>query len=271
MSMPKPHWLSSGTGGTPLVLLHGMGSTAEVWLPQLQALSRQRQVIAWTAPGYGASPALESLDWPSLADALAAMLDALDIPSAHVLGHSIGGMVAQEFYHRHASRVASLVLSATSAAFGAKDPQWTEDFIRLRMEPIDRCGGFPQAAPAMLRKLMHDDAPDSARRLAELAAQGVERDRYLAYMRLLMQFDRKAEAADIHVPVLLLAGEHDTQAPPRGMQSMAQRIPGARLHVFPGVAHMANLEASDAFNQTLEAFLTQASGQPPTTPPQDIA
>lgn len=271
MPAPLPSWLSSGTGDTPLVLLHGMGSTADVWLPQLHALGRRRQVLAWTAPGYGASPALDALSWPALADALAAMLDALGIACAHVLGHSIGGMVAQEFYHRHPERTASLILSATSAAFGARDPQWTEDFLRLRMEPIDRCGGFAQAAPQMLRALMAAEAPDEARRLAELAAQGISRDRYLEYLRLLMRFDRKAEAARIQVPVLLLAGEHDTQAPPRGMQSLAQRIPGARLHVFNGAAHMANLEASDAFNQTLETFLEQAPGRSSPTSQQDSA
>ncbi len=270
MPGPIPSWLSSGRGGVPLVLLHGMGSTADAWLPQLYALSAQRQVVAWTAPGYGNSPPLAELGWPALADALAAMLDVLEIPRAHILGHSIGGMVAQEFYHRHPQRVQSLTLSATSAAFGAKDPQWTQGFIRQRIEPLEQYESFAAAAPTLLANFMSPTTPPSLRHLAELSASRIQRGRYVEYLHLLTRFDRKAQAADIRAPVLLLAGEHDTQAPPRGMQALAQRIPGARFHVIAGAAHMANLEASDAFNQTLEDFLAQAPASTFPTLQQDI-
>ncbi len=269
MTAPVPAWLSSGQGGIPLMLLHGMGSTADIWLPQLHALSGRRQVVAWTAPGYGNSPPLAKLDWPALADALAAMLDALGIPRAHILGHSMGGMVAQEFHHRHPQRVQSLILSATSAAFGARDPQWTQDFIRQRIEPLDRYGSFAAAAPALLAGFMSPETPSGLRHLAELSASRIQRERYIDYLHLLTRFDRKAQAAGIRAPVLLLAGEHDTQAPPRGMQALAQRIPGARFHVIAGAAHMANLEAVDAFNQTLEDFLDQAPASVSPTSQQD--
>ncbi|HBT34205.1 MAG TPA: alpha/beta hydrolase, partial [Pusillimonas sp.] len=74
-----PTWLASGHNRTPLILLHGMGSTASVWLPQLDAFGPSRQVIAWTMPGYGQSPLLPALSWRNLAAALANMLDTLSI------------------------------------------------------------------------------------------------------------------------------------------------------------------------------------------------
>src|SRR5690554_6264038 len=117
-----PTWLASGRGGTPLVMLHGMGSTAGIWLPQLEHFGRKRLAVAWTMPGYAQSPAPAQLTWQGLASSLRDLLDALDIEQAHVLGHSIDGMIAQEFYHRHPLRVQSLVLSATSTAFGSRDP-----------------------------------------------------------------------------------------------------------------------------------------------------
>lgn len=252
-----PSWLAAGRGNTPLVLLHGMGSTAEVWLPQLNHFGRHRHTIAWTAPGYGRSPALPMLGWPALADALAEMLDALGIPRAIVLGHSIGGMVAQAFYHQHPHRVAGLILSATSAGFGSADPQWKEDFLRQRTEPMARYDSFAQAAPDMLAGFMGPGISAHLRQLAEISAANIEKSRYIDYMRLLITFDHKDRLPDIAVPTLLLAGELDTQAPPKGMQRMADAIPGARLETLPGTKHMANLENPAQFNQVVDAFLAR--------------
>lgn len=252
-----PSWLGAGHGNTPLILLHGMGSTAEVWLPQLNHFGRQRHTVAWTTPGYGPSPALPTLGWSELANALAQMLDTLRIPKAVVLGHSIGGMVAQAFYHQHPHRVAGLILSATSAGFGSTDPQWKEDFLRQRTEPMARYDSFAQAAPDMLAGFMGPGISAHMRQLAEISAANIEKSRYIDYMRLLVTFDHKDHLPDIAVPTLLLAGELDTQAPPKGMQRMADAIPGARLETLPGTKHMANIENPAQFNQVIDTFLAR--------------
>lgn len=252
-----PSWLSSGVGGTPLVLLHGMGSTADVWLPQLAHFGRTRQTIAWTAPGYGTSPALDSLDWAGLAAALADMLDALELPRVHLLGHSIGGMVAQSFCHHYPHRVASLILSATSAGFGSTDPHWQDDFLRQRTEPLAKYSSFAQAAPDMLAGFMGPNITEPMRQLALISASQIEKERYIDYMRLLVTFNRKADLERITVPTLLLAGELDNQAPPKGMKRMADSMPNAQFQELAGVKHMANLENPQHFNQVLDAFLAQ--------------
>ena len=252
-----PSWLSSGTGGTPLVLLHGMGSTADVWLPQLTHFGRQRQTIAWTAPGYGTSPALNPLGWPELASALAQLLDTLQAPRVHLLGHSIGGMVAQTFAHQYPERVASLILSATSAGFGSTDPQWQEDFLRQRTEPLARYPSFAHAAPDMLAGFMGPNISESMRQLALISASQIEKDHYISYMRLLVTFNRKDDLSGITAPVLLLAGELDNQAPPKGMKRMADSLPNGQFQELPGVKHMANLEDPALFNAVIDAFLAQ--------------
>lgn len=259
-----PSWLASGQGDIPLVLLHGMGSSAEVWLPQLHHFGRRRLTLAWTMPGYGNSPALAENSWEALADALAAMLDAQGMDRVHLLGHSIGGMVAQAFHHRHPQRVASLILSATSAGFGSPDPAWQEEFIRQRAEPLAGVARFADAAPALLKNFIGPAITPAMHAIALLAAGQVDRDRYLDYMRLLVTFDRKAALGDIAVPTLLLAGELDLQAPPKGMRRMAERIPHAALHEFPHTNHMANLESPDAFNRVVDDFL--ATHFPHTAP-----
>lgn len=250
-----PAWLASGRGGTPLVMLHGMGSTASVWLPQLEYFGHERLAVAWTMPGYAQSPAPPALSWEALAASLRDLLDALGIERAHVLGHSIGGMIAQEFYHRHPGRVQSLVLSATSAAFGSADAAWKEEFLRQRIDAMRPYERFADAAPALLDGFMNPATPPRARALAALSAGGIEKERYLDAMRLLVTFDRGADFHDIAVPVLLLAGEHDTQAPPKGMKRLAQGRAHVRFQELPAVRHMANLEAPDTFNQAVESFL----------------
>lgn len=251
-----PSWLASGNGGTPLILLHGMGSTAEVWLPQINHFGRARLTVAWTQPGFFPSPALKQQSWKALADALESMMQALNIDKAHILGHSMGGMVAQEFYHCHPQRVASLILSSTSGAFGSADPQWKEEFIRQRHESMEPFANFAEAAPTLLAAFMGPDTPASMRELANVAARDITTQDYLTAMQLLVTFNRKADLGKIAVPTLLLAGELDNQAPPKGMRRMAEQIPNAQYHEFSGLQHMANLEAPDQYNRAIENFLS---------------
>lgn len=251
-----PSSLASGYGGVPLVMLHGMGSTAEIWLPQLHHFGRSRQTLAWTLPGFGLSPALETLGWKELADSLQSLLQAMGIDKAHILGHSIGGMIAQEFYHRHPQHVASLILSATSAAFGSSDPHWKQEFLRQRTDAMAAYSSFAQAAPTLLDGFMGPGCAPALRQLASIAARDITSERYLDAMRLLVTFDRKADLGNITVPTLLLAGELDTQAPPKGMRRMTEQIPNAQFHEIPAVRHMANLEAPQLFNQIIESFLS---------------
>lgn len=251
-----PSWLASGQGDTPLLLLHGMGSTASIWLPQLEHFAGRRQTIAWTMPGYAPSPAPASLSWQALADAVCKLLDAWQIDKAHVLGHSIGGMVAQEFYHRYPQRVQSLMLSATSAAFGSTDADWTAEFLRQRTEAMRPYERFSDAAPAMLSGFTGPRASPGMRALAELSASNIDKQRYLEAMRLLVTFDRRAEFPDIAVPLLLLAGELDTQAPPKGMKRLAKNNANACFQQLPGLSHMANIESPHLFNEAVDAFLT---------------
>jgi pimeloyl-ACP methyl ester carboxylesterase len=120
---------------------------------------------------------------------------------------------------------------------------------------------FAQAAPTLLSGFMGPGCTPALRELASTAARDINTERYLDAMRLLVTFNRKAELGAIAVPTLLLAGELDTQAPPKGMKRMAEQILNAQFHEIPAVRHMANLEAPHAFNQIIENFLS-AQTQP---------
>jgi pimeloyl-ACP methyl ester carboxylesterase len=117
--------------GVPLVLLHGIGSNSRSWRRQIEDLSREFRIIAWDAPGYGRSgdppPATPSMSF--LADALALLLDEKQVQRVHLLGHSMGGIVAQEFCRRHAPRLFSLILADTTT--GGGPPSRLEERLRM--------------------------------------------------------------------------------------------------------------------------------------------
>ena len=92
-----PFALTAGTHGSAVVLLHGLGGNAASWQPQLDGLATHHRVLAWEMPGYGRSAPLPEMTFATVGDALAALLDAHGIDAAHLVGHSLGAMVAQEF------------------------------------------------------------------------------------------------------------------------------------------------------------------------------
>jgi 3-oxoadipate enol-lactonase len=241
--------------GPPLLLLHGVGTDHRAFRPQSIRLARNFRVLAWDMPGYGCSQPIEPMDWPGLADALARLLDSEKIESAHILGHSIGGMVAQVFAVRHASRIRSLVLSATSPAFGRPDGDWQREFVRQRLAPLESGKKLADLAEATIEGLMGPKAGAAARGYARACMGEVPVAAFAATIRLIVTFDGRADLPRIACPTLLLAGSHDTNAPAAMMEKMAGKIPGARFAVLPDCGHLANLEDPDAFDAAVLAFL----------------
>ena len=245
--------------GPPLLFLHGIGGDAACWRPQLEAFSDCYRALAWNMPGYGGSASLPEMTFAALAEALLRLLDRLDIARVHLVGHSMGGMVAQEFAATRPDRLRSLALVATSAAFGRADGDWQREFLATRLGPLDQGRSMVDLAPGIVTGLV-GEAPDPvgvAQAIRSMAA--VPEATYRTALQCLLTFDRRGALARIAVPTLLLAGERDQTAPAAVMQKMAARIPQARCLVLPRAGHLANLEQPTAFNQDLSAFL-QAPG-----------
>jgi 3-oxoadipate enol-lactonase len=237
---------------SPVILLHGIGGPA--WGPTLPALAG-REVLDWPLPGYGGSPALPAMTFPALAAALRDALDAAGIDRADLVGHSIGGMLAQEFAASFPDRVARLVLYATSSAFGARDPAFAETFVRQRLAPLEAGKGMAAVARGVAEVAFGRDADPGAAAAATAAMTAVPEATYRQTIQCLTTFDRRASLGAIAVPTLLIAGELDQMAPLKGVTRMAEAIPGARLTVIPGAGHMAHLEQPARFNAALLDFL----------------
>ena len=190
-----------------------------------------------------------------MAGALKELIDKLAIDRAHLVGHSIGGMVALEFAARFPGRVTSLTLYATSPAFGKPDGDWQREFLKARLAPLNAGKRMAELAPAIVESLVGDD-PDPDGIVRATAAMGrVPEAAYRAAMECLVTFDRRDALGGIAVPTLVLAGEKDDNAPASMMERMAAKIPGARFQVIPGAGHLAHFERPEAFRAALDAFL----------------
>lgn len=253
--MPVPACAERGRGSRALVFLHGIGGNHRAFAPQLERFSGSARAIAWDMPGYGASPPLERMTFPGLAQALVALLDARGAEQAVVIGHSMGGMVAQELVASFPERVAALVLYATTPAFGASGSDWQRQFLESRLRPLDAGKTPADLAPALVAGIVGDEPDPKGVAQAVECMSAISADAYRAALHCLVTFDRRDSLEKIRCPTLALAGERDRVASPAIVERMAQAIPRASCRVLPGVGHLANLERPAVFDAALEGFL----------------
>ena len=133
-------YLEEGAG-VPVIFMHGIGGNAHTFNSQLSKLTNCRR-IAWNMPGYGASEAAtEAAIWPptfeSLSQNLATFIDAMDLTRVHLVGQSIGGMLALEHAIRRPDQVISITVIAATARFGGSDHSFKKNFLKARLAPLD--------------------------------------------------------------------------------------------------------------------------------------
>lgn len=262
MPNSMPAYVSEGSDGVAVICLHGIGGRRDVWDPQKQAIVRCGFcAVAWDAPGYGDTPQTDMPGWDGFSNALLRLIDGLKLERCVLLGHSFGGMIAQHFVSKHADRVSALILSATSAAFGKSDGAWQRDFIAQRLGPLEEGRTMAELAEVLVASLVGKNPDTAGVERAQTAMAACPDATYRRSMEALVTFDRRENLSRIAVPTLVIAGEHDTNAPAAMMERMAARIPGARFVVVPEAGHLANLEQATAFNAVLSKFLQSI---PPT-------
>jgi pimeloyl-ACP methyl ester carboxylesterase len=239
-----------------VVFLHGIGGAARVWTPQIESFCAAGfRPLALDLPGYGARPAVAAMDFESLAADVEAAIERAGDGPAVLVGHSMGGMIAQTALRRRPDGYRAVVLSGTSPAFGNPGGEFQKKFVADRLGPLDAGGTMAELAAAMVDGMM-GPAPDPAgRALAIDSMAATPAATYRAAVHCLVGFDERANLAAIRCPVLCLAGEHDRNAPAPMMERMAAKIPGARYVCLAGVGHLPNLEAPRAFDAAVLDFL----------------
>jgi len=248
--------------GDPVLLIMGFGGDHLAWAMQMADFAARHRVIAFDNRGVGQSDAPDApYTTRMMADDALGLMDALGVDSAHVLGVSMGGMIAQELVLARPDRVRSLHLACT---FGRPDPYmlalnsaWREMRIGLGRESTLRTLGLWLFSPTT-----YAERPELIEALLQTSLAN-------PYPQSLIGFLRQGEAVAAHdalerlgairCPTLVSVAEDDILVPPRFAREIVARIPGAELRTIPAAGHGYFLERPDLFNELSLEFIARSS------------
>ena len=243
-------------GGVPLVFVHGLGGRSESWATQYDVFAARYRVIGWDAPGYGQSTPLAK-DSPAIADyvdALTRFVDALGLERFHLVGHSVGTVIAAGFHKRHGDRLLSLTLAEAVTGNGRDPAEKRAEMICGREDELDRLGAAGFAKTRTPNSLSPKALPEVVQRAVDFAA-AMNVPGYKQLFRALVAADIFVEVVPLKVPAMIVAGSDDRSAPPAVVQKIADAFPGIRHHLIDGIGHQIAIEHPERFNDLLKGFL----------------
>ncbi len=217
--------------GEAIVLLHGLGDSAETWARMMPALARGRRVLAPDLAGFGRTPApREGMRLSVLVRYLAGFLDSLGVRRAILVGNSLGGAVAIRYAAENPGRVERLFLLDSAGLLERVLPE-LEPKTREEARELARISFGPEAR---MPNFFLDDLVRWARNPA-----------HRAYLRSEEPTDVRGDLGRIQAPTTVVWGEQDRLVPPEHGRVLRDGIPGSELIVLPGVAHVPQLQVPE--------------------------
>jgi pimeloyl-ACP methyl ester carboxylesterase len=260
---------ANSVAGSVVVLIHGNGDEADSWRHVMPTLAEQHRVIAPDLPGFGRSRALGQGDLHDLAAGILRILDSENLKSVHLVGSSMGAVVAcLVAQHVQASSLvlcggsaSSLGLSEPSAGVKALlEPGVGEAYYTgLRDAGIDAAYDTLKPYYANLENLSESDHQFLRNRVWARVWSDSQRAAFFAGLRSLFDPNLALNTTKLeHLRTLLLWGEHDTIMPISAAHKLHSALPNSKLEIVPGTGHLPHQERPEAFASTLEAFWRQA-------------
>jgi len=246
-----------GTGDDAVVLLHGLPFTRDLWKDVIPTLARRHRVVAPDLRGMGRSIVTDGpYLMETLAGDIAAVLDALAIGHATIVGHSLGGYIALAFARMYTERVSALALVCSKLAADTPErARWRYDFAD-RMQREDSIASLVDAMiPTQIAPKNLENKPEIEARARAIAANNTPAG--LAAMLRGMAVRDSAEdiAPELSMPVLVVAGRHDSGSPVAENEEAAQLFPDGRLVICEESAHVPMLEEPEALTAALVGLL----------------
>jgi 3-oxoadipate enol-lactonase len=244
------HHLVTGPVDAPaLVLSNSLGTSTAMWDPQAEALSERFRVVRYDHRGHGSSPVPSGpYELADLGRDVVTLLDRLEIERASVCGVSLGGMVGMWLGLHAPERVDRLVLCCTSAHLPPASA-WAE-----RAATVREAGSTAPIADAVLGRWLTPSGAASGPALVERLRRmllATPAEGYAACCGVIERLDLRDALPSIEAPTLAIAGAQDPATPPEHLEAIAAAVPGARLEVLDGAAHLANLERPEAVTQLI--------------------
>ena len=239
------------SGPPPVVLLHGLGADRRMWLYQVPALCSRVPTIVVDLRGHGRSSAPDG-EWTiaDMARDIVRLLRHLGAERAHLVGLSLGGMIAQQLALDYPAATASLVLADTVCGV----PPGAEAIAGEALRFIET-HSMAEVAKTRITTAF-TDAVDPVMRLHMIEAVALnDKDAYERSARAAFKFSARQRLQDIAVPTLVVVGEADRTFPLEWMEELATRIRGARLVRLAGAGHNSSMERPREFNDALLGFL----------------
>ena len=238
----------------PVLFLHGLGSSAADWAPQLGPFGERYRLLLVDLPGHWRSALPRGrLTIAAMAERVDALLDQLDTPPAHVVGLSLGGSVGLALALRAPARVRSLTLVNAFARLAPPDAagglRMLARLVLLGVAPMSVVAAF------VARGLFPEPQQAHLYRLAVASLGRTSRWTYLASIGTLVAFDARARLDRVACPTLVVAGERDRAVSLASKAALGRDIPGARVELVPDSGHVTNRDQPTIFNRIVLDFL----------------
>ena len=249
--------------GIPLIMIRGIGSNADHWYKQVPVMAKKYRVLVFDNRGIArSSDNGEEFSIGDMATDTLCLMDALKIDEAHILGLSMGGMVAQEIAITRPERVLGLILACTHPG-GSKQIRPTNQAFKLFSEFIRKRSqdSWLKAAPFIFDQHTLSKRPNLVSEYIEKSRKySADSDILLRQWRAILTHDTYSRLGKIKSPTLVLTGDRDVLIPTENSKLLAKKIPQSRLIVIPGGGHQILVEQPELFNHAILNFLNGLCG-----------
>jgi 3-oxoadipate enol-lactonase len=248
-----------------IVFLHGIGGSAKGFDSHVAYFAQRGfAASAFNQSGYGGEPLIEPYTFGAAAKILYESLSIQPNEATVLVGHSMGGMLAQTLAIMNTTfdtplNLIALVLAHTSPAFGNSEGEFQQRFIADRTAPLDAGKTMADVAAKLVPNMVGPNCPEVARIYCAEMMAAVPAQTYRAALSALVTFDARPHLSLLPMPVLCLAAEHDKTAPAAVLEKLAAKLPHGSFENLPGLGHLAPFEDPELFCKTIEHFLKKVS------------